>query len=935
MPIPQLDKKNKRGEHPKDASEIRKQRAASRSGKNPKASGKKSASAKKNGKTGAKKSSSKGKSEKPKTLKEKIIFPFRRENIVRTLLIAGASALIVVLIAVISAYAWVSKDLADISDLDKRATVSASQIYASDGTTLLYEVGDNRRIDVTFDEINPYIHQALISLEDRRYYEHNGFDPVGLSRAVFRLVFSGFDLTNAEGASTLTQQFTGNAISGRASSATTKIGRIKNKVKEMILAIRVEQRYSKEEVLEFYLNDIYFGPNYQGVESAAQSYFEKSAAEVTLSEAAILASMPKNPSILTRDPERLKSRRDYALTVMVEEEYITQEEADAAIAEEIPALNATVTEIHAPHFVFHVLEELEETYGENTLHRGGLRVTTTLDWDKQEKAEQAVADNIGKVDQYGGSNAALVSIDAHSGQIKAMVGSRDFFDRERDGQVNVATSLRQPGSSFKPLVYLTAFDKGYTPDTQLMDVETDFLTEAEGKYHPRNYDLGERGPVNLRSSLATSLNITAVKLLYLVGVENTLDIAEKFGYTSLGDRSRFGLSLVLGGAEVTLLEHTSTFATFAREGEKHRVSSILKVEDRDGRVLEEWADQTDQVLPPESVRMLNAVLSDSGARAGFNALNLNGRQSAAKTGTTNDYRDAWTMGYTPSLATGVWVGNNDNSEMARGAAGLIVAAPIWNQYMNAVLDGTPAEGFNAASYTAATEVLGGALEQTVTKKVDSVTGELIPDECLEGYPAEYVGEKEYKEVHNILHYLRKDDIKAGAPEDPRAADPMYEAWETGVQLWAQNEERSGEYLSDETPKVDCTLRNTEYNPTVSMRSLVDGESYSKDELVIQARVKPGTGRTITTVEYIIDGSVVVDSATEQSIDRPYTVTSTYEPQNLTKGDHTVTVKVTDNLGATASETVNITYTKNEPSGNSFEENTADESQELETEALTF
>lgn len=930
MPIPQLDKKKDRSkQRPQDASEIRKKRAAARSGKTPKGAKSKAKgkdAGKKGGKgqnsqnsTGSKSAKKKGESKKPKTLKDKLLYPFRRERILKTAGIVVGACVVLGLIAIVSAYAWVSKDLADISDLDKRATVSASQIYASDGTTLLYEVGDNRRIDVSFEEINPYIYQALISLEDRRYYDHGGFDPRGLTRAITSFVFSGFNTSTAQGASTLTQQFTGNAISGRASSATTQIGRVQNKIKELILAIRVEQKYSKDEILTFYMNDIYFGPNYQGVESAAQSYFEKSAAEVTLAEAAILASMPKNPSILTRDSERLKSRRDYALTVMVEEGYVTQEEADAAIAEEIPPLNATSTEINAPHFVFHVLEELEETYGENTLHRGGLRVTTTLDWDKQQKAEQAIADNIERVDQYGGSNAALVSIDAHTGKIVAMVGSRDFFDRDRDGQVNVTTSLRQPGSSFKPLVYLTAFDKGYTPDTRLMDVETDFLTEAEGKYHPRNYDLGQRGPVNLRSSLGTSLNITAVKLLYLVGVDNTLDVAEKFGYSSLADRSRFGLSLVLGGAEVTLLEHTSAFATFAREGEKHKLSSIQKVEDREGRVLEEWADQTEQVLAAESVRTLNSVLSDSGARAGFNALNLSGRASAAKTGTTNDYRDAWTMGYTPSVATGVWVGNNDNSEMARGAAGLIVAAPIWNQYMNSVLEGTPAEGFNAASYFAASEALGGGIEQTVTKKVDSITGELIPDECLESYPAEYVAEKEYKEIHNILHYLHKDNPSGGAPSDPRAADAMYEAWETGVVNWTKAEERRNEYLSDETPKVDCTLRNTEYNPTVTMRSLVEGESYSKNELVIEARIRPGVGRTIETVEYIIDNSITVDSATGLGIDRPYTITSAYVPDTLTKGEHTVTVKVTDNLGATATETVTINYTKNQSSGSDAED----------------
>lgn len=897
MPIPQLEKKKHREhEHPRDASEIRKKRAAHRSGKTPHDS----------------KTSKKEGAKKPKMLKEKLLYPFRRERILKTAGIVVGSLALLGLLTTGAAYAWVSKDLADITDLEKRTSISASQIYARDGQTLLYEVGDNRRIDVTYEQINPQIINALITLEDRRFMEHGGFDPIGMLRALTDFVFSGGDLSSAQGASTLTQQFAGNAILTRERTLTRK-------VKELILSMRLEQKYSKEEILEFYFNDIYFGSNFQGVEAASQGFFGKPAADVSLSEAAILASMPKNSYLLARDPERLKARRDYALAEMAKEGYITKEEADAAIAEPIPAMNDSITEINAPHFVFYVLDELEATYGENTLHRGGLRITTTLDWDKQQKAEQAIANGIPKIEQYGGSNAALVSIDAHTGQILAMVGSRDYFDSERDGQVNVATSLRQPGSSFKPLVYLTAFDKGYTPDTRLMDVETDFLTEAEGKYHPRNYDLGQRGPITLRAALATSLNIPAVKLLYLVGVDSALDMAQKFGYTSLGDRDRFGLSLVLGGAEVSLVEHTAAYATFAREGEKHKVGSVLKVEDREGRVLQEWSDQSERVLPEESVRMLNSVLSDTGARSWARLLNLNGRESAAKTGTTNDFRDAWTMGYTPSLATGVWVGNNDNSEMGRGADGSIIAAPIWNEYMNAVLEGQPAETFKPASYSAATEVLGGKLEETVVKKVDSVTGELIPDECLATYPAEYVAEKEFKDIHTILHYLSKEDPKAGAPENPRA-DAMYEAWETAVINWKKAEERRNEYLSDETPKVDCTLRSADYAPTVAMRSLEEGGQYTSETLELSARIKPGTGRTITTVEYIIDDSVVVDTDSGLAITQPYTITSDYTPNTLTSGNHKVTIKVTDNLGATSSASVHIVYSKS-PSNNNGGNNT--------------
>ncbi len=896
MPIPQLKKKKvATPEHVRDASSVRKKRAQQRKGKEPKSAASKSRTKSSTKKSGSGKKKTTKKKAAPKGFKAKLFFLFSRKQIAKTFLFFALACVGACLIVITSAYIWVSKDLADITDIENRILSQATKIYASDGETVLYEVGDNHREDVELDQIAEQVHWATIALEDQNFYKHSGFQLKPFIRAVFRKL-TGKSLSAT---STLTQQLIKNAILTPERTYTRKL-------KELILAVRLEQKYDKDEILNMYFNEVYYGDNLQGVQAASKIYFEKNASEVSLAEAATLASLPKSPSALPDDPERLKIRRDYALDQMVELEFITEEEAEQAKQEEISMRPEQIFEISAPHFVMHVIGYLEEKYGHTALRKGGYTVVTTLDWDKQQKAEQAVTDGIAKVEQYGGSNAALVSIDTHSGHVQAMVGSRDWFDADRDGQVNVATSLRQPGSSFKPIVYATAFDKGYTPETRLFDVETDFLTEAEGKYHPRNYDLGARGPISLRYALSQSLNIPAVKLLYLVGVDSALNSAEQLGYTSLKDRSRFGLSLVLGGAEVTLLEHTAAFATFAREGTYHKPVTVLRMQDQTGELLEEWVDNPLQTIGAEATRTLNSVLSDSGARGyTFAGLNLADRAVAAKTGTTNDYRDAWTIGYTPSLATGVWTGNNDNTEMKRGAAGLIIAAPIWKAYMDAVLTGTPVEDFNAPSYKAATQVLGGGLETTVQKSVDTITKEVIPDECLPSYPDEYEEAKEFKEAHTILYYLNKDDPAGAAPSNPRD-DIMFEPWETAVVQWTKGDERKNEYFSDETPTVDCSMRDKGQLPAVSISSLKDGETYSKKSLSLGASVTPGTNRTITSVEFIID-VIAVDNKTGQQITSTSTVSSSYSPTNLTNGGHTATVRVTDDKGNTAEDSVSFTY----------------------------
>lgn len=937
MPIPQVEKKKSHvPEHIRDASSIRKKRAHGRSARTERRTEEKKerssffgsrkrkkqhsdeAEQKKkrvlsdrtnpDAEKDGKKNGGKGKGDKTKGKKS------RWRKALKIFVIFGIFCIGIGLIGVAAAYAWVSKDLADITDLESRAVDETTKIYDRSGTVLLYEVGDNKHIQADFENINPHVWEALLSLEDKRFYEHNGIDPIGIARAVFHLR----DLQTAQGASTLTQQFVSNAILNKDRT-------LERKAKELILAIRLEQKYTKDEILEFYLNEVYFGNNQQGVEAAAQDYFGKSAKDVTLAEAATLASIPKNPPKMLANPERLDERRDYALKVMVEEGYISKEEAEAAQQEEI-TLNESVSEIKAPHFVFYVREYLEEKYGQNTVRRGGLKVITTLDWDKQQMAESVINDHIGTVEEYGGSNAALVAMDAHSGQVLAMVGSRDYFDAEKDGQVNVATSLRQPGSSIKPVAYLAAFEKGYTPDTKVYDVETDFPSQDGGEtYHPRNYSLNTHGPVTLRYALSQSLNIPAVKVLYLVGVQEFIDFAQKMGYTSFTERDRYGLSMVLGGAEVTLLEHTATYATFAREGQHHAPATVMSVEDNAGAKLEEWQDVSEQVVDAGAARTLNSVLSDNTARGyTFSGLNLSDRPGAAKTGTTNDFRDAWAMGYTPSLAVGVWTGNNDNTSMNEGADGIYVAAPIWKDFMERALAGTPVEQFQPADYHAATPALAGNTESQVEKTVDKFSGDVIPDECLSTYPSEYTEKRMVNEPHTILYYIDRTNPTGPAPSDP-SKDPMYNSWETAVRAWAglkndvDETPEDGSEDSTSSGSADCSITSDNQDLSMGLLSPNSGGIYSSSSgVTLSVSAAPGIGRSITSAQFLIDG-FVVDSKTGLQLSGQQTITSGYRGENLTSGQHEATVRITDDRGHTAQDSASFEFKNSSSNSDKKEE----------------
>ncbi|MDP3793182.1 MAG: transglycosylase domain-containing protein [Candidatus Uhrbacteria bacterium] len=719
------------------------------------------------------------------------------KTIGKTLLIAcaGIAVLGIFLFAVLAT--WISRSLPNPNTLLERNIPQSTKIYDRTGTYLLFEIhGDEKRTLVKIQDIPDMVKYATIAVEDKKFFEHRGVYWKGVLRAIFVNIFQG---GYRQGASTLTQQLVKNALLSRERTASRKM-------KELLLALQIERVYRKDQILQLYFNEIPYGSTIYGIESAAQTYFATSSRNLLLDEAALLAAIPQAPDTYSPygtgsrgdNRPRLVARQHKILDLMVEQGYVTKERADEA--KKIDTLKKikpkNFGDIRAPHFVMHVRSLLTEKYGQHAVEEGGLKVTTTLDWDKQQAAETAVTKGVeARGKQYHFTNAALISLDPKNGHIVAMVGSKDFLDAEHDGQVNVTLRPRQPGSSFKPIVYAAGFMRGYLPETQLWDVQTVFRTDVKD-FEPHDYDGKERGPVSIRQALQGSLNIPAVKMLYLVGVGRVLDFAESLGYTTLNERSRFGLALVLGGGEVKPIEHAAAFATFANDGLLYPTAAILKVEDSTGKILEEWKLPTPtRVMEPQIARIVSSVLSDNEARAPIfgakNSLTLPDRPVAAKTGTTNDYHDAWTAGYTPNLAAVVWVGNNNNQEMKRGADGSIVAAPIWQAYMREATKKLAKKNFIPPDPLTETKpvLLGQIFAQTIL--VNRSNGK----RATSSTPPELIEARTFYQPHSILQFIDKDDPAGPAPTNP-AQDPQYENWEHAIQTWV---EKNSWHTTDTAP----------------------------------------------------------------------------------------------------------------------------------------
>ena len=536
-------------------------------------------------------------------------------------------------LAIAAWLAFLLVEIPSIENLKERKIAESTKIYDYTGETLLWEVhGDERRTVVPLDRISRHIQNATIAIEDSSFYTHGGVRIPSIIRAAIADIFQG----KKQGGSTITQQLIKNTLLNPDRTLTRK-------VKEMVMSVKMESNYSKDEILSLYLNEIPYGSNTYGIESASQAYFGKSAEEVSLAEAAYLAALPKAPTRYSpygNNRELLETRKNLVLERMKELLFITDEEYERARNETVSFLPQRKQGLIAPHFVIYVREQLIERYGEDVVERGGLEVITTLDLDLQQKGEEILTRRVAENEQkYNASNAGLVALDPKTGRILVMVGSRDYFDIEHEGNFNVTLARRQPGSAFKPIVYAAAFKRGYTPDTVVFDLETNFSTNRSEPYIPKNFDGKHRGPLTLRSALAQSLNVPSVKVLYLAGIQNAIDMAEDFGISTLTDRSRFGLSLVLGGGEVTPLELSGAFGVFANQGIKTDTHAIIRVQDRNGNTLEEERVSSERVIDANIANMINDILSDNIARSpefGLNSpLHFANYQVAAKTGTTN------------------------------------------------------------------------------------------------------------------------------------------------------------------------------------------------------------------------------------------------------------------------------------------------------------
>jgi 1A family penicillin-binding protein len=654
----------------------------------------------------------------------------------------------------------------DLSDLETSiSAVQSTKIYDRTGTVLLYDMSQNvRRTIVPFDEISDNMKHAAISIEDKDFYSHGGVDYKGILRALVEDIKT---LSFSQGGSTITQQVVKNTILTGDKTPTRKI-------KEAILAEKLEKAISKDEILDIYLNGIPLGGQIYGVEEAAKSYFGEDAKDLTVAQSAYLAAMIQAPSYYSpygNNKDGLELRKNLVLKNMHDQGYIDDATYQSALTETVTFFPRTDSGgIKAPHFVFFVINYLEQKYGEDALQHGGLKVTTTLDWTMQQDAETIVS-KYGASNQknFNASNEAAVVIDPKTGDILSMVGSRDYFDTSIEGNYNDATANRQPGSAIKPFVYSTLFEKGFTPSSILFDVPTQFnvncapnnFTSDNNCYSPQNFDSIFRGPMSIRDALALSINVPAVKALYMAGISPSLATAHAMGITTLNnDPNSYGLSLALGGGEVTLLDITSAYGVFANDGVRNPYRSVLKVEDSSGATLEEGDVSGSQVIPAEIAREMSDILSDNNAKAPEYGIQgspfyFPGREVAAKTGTTNDSRDAWVIGYAPNIALGTWAGNNDNSPMVKQIAGLIVA-PMWHDIMAKALADLPNESF--------------VPPQPIDQNLKPI---------LRG---DWQSQFAQSGVHNELYWINKADPTGLPPSNP-ASDPEYANWEYGVQSW--------------------------------------------------------------------------------------------------------------------------------------------------------
>lgn len=851
--------------------------------------------------------------------------------------------------------AIVSIGLPDIHDLDKLYVAQSTTIYDREGNILYVKYGGENRQYVSYEQMSKDLVNATVAIEDDQYWNHSGFDMIGITRALVNNVIGG----SQQGGSTITQQYIKNAFLSSEKTYTRKL-------KELILAVQLEQAYDKEKILELYLNKIPYGNNAYGVEKASQGYFGKSAKELDLAEATVLASLPKAPtyynpygqhkySELTIElhPDEIKyrniqhesdlndneflrgligkttvldqehsvyiqGRTDLVLKSMNKNGYITEKEMEEAL-EKLQKIEFKEyrEKISTPHFVFYVLDELEKKYGKEIVEQGGLNVYTTLDPKMQEIAETAIEEGVAKnAEKYNAKNGSLIALDPKTGEIMAMVGSKDYFADDIDGAVNITTQYRQPGSSFKPIVYAQAFYNRYAPGSIVFDVETRFGASA----YPKNYDGTFTGPISVRKALAQSRNIPAIKAYFLAGEqEQIINLSQKMGIDFLDTDRDFGWPLALGTAEVRPLDIASAFGVFANNGVRHEPLAIIKVQNAQGEILEEFdaeKNKGEEVLDPQIAYLISDILSDPSVSLG-EFVSVAGHDAAAKTGTSNrklsgnQYlpHDLWTIGYTPNLVTAVWAGNNkaEDGNLAASASGYTASAPIWKKFMTEALENSPPVAFEVpdgitevqvSKYTGLLPGPNTPEDQIISEKFASFS---VPTEIDDSYvlatvddrnnklatefcPEEFTKEKSFLSIHDI----------APIPE-----------WEEGAQKWmAENMgEEFGDTIMGAPPTTEselCTEERYKEKPEVEITSPKTSDKIlNGSNITVEVKIK--SKNKTDKVEYYLN-----DQFKYTAEDSPYEGIIRLPKNEFGKQHYKITVKAIDMFGYTGEDTVRIT-----------------------------
>jgi len=795
-------------------------------------------------------------------------------------------------------FAWYAKDLPSPGKLSQ-TTGNSTVFYDRDGKVLYEMYKDKNRLPVAFEDISDYLKKATVAIEDKNFYKHQGISQTGILRALFNIVLK----RRLEGGSTITQQLIKNTL-------LTSQRVISRKIKEMILAYEVERRYSKNQILEMYLNEAPYGGSYWGVGTAAMAYFGKSPKDLNLVESAILAGLPQSPTYYSPfigKNNAWKGRAKDVLRRMREDGYITKNDEKKALAElETIKFTAPKMTINAPHFIFYVRDQIEKEYG-SKLFDQGIKVKTTISIDAQRAVEKIVNEEIKKIKNYNVGNGAVVVLDSKTGEILAMVGSYDFND-EKFGKFNAALGLRQPGSAIKPIVYATAFEKGYTPATVLMDVKTVFPTQGGKDYIPVNYDGKFRGPMQLRFALGNSINVPAVKLLAMIGMRDFMQKASDMGLETLAptqkNMEKFGLSIALGGGEVTLLDLTSAFSVFARGGTKIETTAVKEIESFGGKkIFKQTKPHEKRIFSPEVSFLISHILSDNNARTevfGPNSyLRIPGKTVAVKTGTTDDKKDNWAVGYTKDITVGVWVGNNDgkpmNPSIASGATG---ASPIWYRSMIELLKKYGDGIMDKPDKVKAIQIdsfLGGLPKDNYPTRSEYFIEGTEPKDVSPFYTKLKISKSTGKLANDVEiktgNYEEKDFIVI-SENDPVSTDGR-NRWQEAIDTWAKEQADSRYHYPTEVSDY------SQDSVVVSIKSPSDRETVNTNNITIRVR--------FTSISPIKNIKIYINGKEIRNIDE--NKFEVEEPINLPDGVYELKVAARNEKDKTGESTIKFGVNK--------------------------